>query len=295
MRKIVDFIIQPYPFNYKGSSLVVFLTCIFIFVFYVTYILQPYQIVSSELRMKYIYICVIRSVISISGVLLTVVLVNCADNTIKSKWKVKHELLFLYASLLFIGLGNFFIREVIYDNPNNFSLRYFKEELYNTFFTGFLVVTLIVSINFNRLFFRNQKRVKKLPMRRAQIEVSQNSRMVDIVTPLKKENFKLDTIDLLFVKSDGNYLEISLVDNLSFKKEIKRISILELKRQLSNYPHIIRSHRSYLVNLNKIEKVEGNAEGYTLILQNGDCTVPVSRGNITDFEESLHKFAEQEY
>ncbi|HMT30713.1 MAG TPA: LytTR family transcriptional regulator DNA-binding domain-containing protein, partial [Bacteroidia bacterium] len=40
---------------------------------------------------------------------------------------------------------------------------------------------------------------------------------------------------------------------------------------------IIRTHRAYLVNLRKVKKVEGNSQGYRLVFENVDETVPVAR------------------
>ena len=65
------------------------------------------------------------------------------------------------------------------------------------------------------------------------------------------------------------------------------MTIRELESQLANLPWIFKTHRSYLVNLNKISAVSGNAQGYQLSLQQYSATVPVSRGQLKKFDEAF--------
>ena len=61
----------------------------------------------------------------------------------------------------------------------------------------------------------------------------------------------------------------------------------ELESALSPYSNIIKTHRSFLVNLLHIHSVSGNAQGYKLHLSNFDEPVPVSRNMIEDFNARM--------
>ena len=50
-----------------------------------------------------------------------------------------------------------------------------------------------------------------------------------------------------------------------------------MEKQLSDLPQFFRCHRTYLVNLDRVGHVSGNAQGYKLHLEGIDNLVPVSR------------------
>lgn len=55
-----------------------------------------------------------------------------------------------------------------------------------------------------------------------------------------------------------------------------RSSLSRLENQLEGQ-NIVRCHRSFIVNLDKVEKVTGNAQGYKLHLETPELVVPVAR------------------
>ena len=109
----------------------------------------------------------------------------------------------------------------------------------------------IARLNFNRkLINRNQSSLEK------------NHLFIKDGTSLIKVLFD----DLLFVKSDGNYLEL----HTNTKKYLIRNSLKEFKKELPKNL-FLNSHRSYIVNLNKIESIGSNF----LILN--DIKIPLVR------------------
>ena len=99
---------------------------------------------------------------------------------------------------------------------------------------------------------------------------------------LKDENDKLDFVvpldQLVFIKAANNYVEINHLENEQIKKYLLRNSIRNIEAQLA-YPSIKRCHRSYLVNMDKVERITGNAQGYKIHFPfTVDFVVPVSRG-----------------
>lgn len=51
--------------------------------------------------------------------------------------------------------------------------------------------------------------------------------------------------------------------------------------------HIFHIHRAFLVNLNFITQVSGNAAGNKLQLFGSDKVLPVSKANVPDFRERV--------
>ena len=79
-------------------------------------------------------------------------------------------------------------------------------------------------------------------------------------------NIKIQRKNINYIKSDNNYIEIYT----SNKKYTQRSSIESFLEELSN-PNFMRIHRSYAVNINKVDAVNGQ---YVLI---GEDKCPLSR------------------
>ena len=81
----------------------------------------------------------------------------------------------------------------------------------------------------------------------------------------------------MFIKSDGNYSTVYLKKGDELRKKMIRNTLKSLENELINMEKIVRCHKSYIVNLNKVKQVTGNARGYNFILEGLEMTIPVSR------------------
>lgn len=95
----------------------------------------------------------------------------------------------------------------------------------------------------------------------------------------------LDTI--LFAKSESNYIAVHYLEGNTLKKKLVRSSLKKLESEINN-PQFFRTHRSYMVNLNKITAVNPTKKGHELVLSDGDHKVPVSSSYKTAFEEQMN-------
>lgn len=273
---------QPYPFYFEGKSLLKLLVILGIMGIVFHYFFQPFSVYLPEHKMSYFMITVVHTAVA----LVAIIICSLVIGTFKSLtefWTLGKEFLFLFTVLLVIGVGQFLIRDVIYDNPNNWSLGYFLEEVRNTFLVGVLFILILVPLNLNRLAHRNTNRAARLspaPFSTA------NNPFVAIQTQVKQDDFELDVSALIFARAEGNYVVLHLNNNAS-GTVLKRIPLGHLQDQLRHLPYITRTHRSYLVNLNFLDNIAGNAQGYTLSLINSPEKIPVSRKMIPHFERAL--------
>jgi DNA-binding LytR/AlgR family response regulator len=101
-----------------------------------------------------------------------------------------------------------------------------------------------------------------------------------------KERLLFHLDQALFLLAAGNYVEIvSYTDRTT--RELLRNTLSNLEIQLSQYQHFFRCHRSYIVNLTKITKVSGNAQGLKLTLKHFDETIPVARNYVEKFRAKI--------
>ena len=282
--RISKFLSQPYPFYYEGRDLWVIAGLIFFMTFIFTYFFEPFIVYEPEHRVNYFYICLIHSTTPV--VILYVWSLFCKlQNRITEKWNVRKEIFFVLMFFLLIGIGQFLIRDVIYDNPDNWSWYYLYEEIRNTFLVGTLFAAILVPLNLNYQFYKNQKKALTLFPSLTPVDVTSYSSSVFIKTQVKNDDFNLIPDDFIFARSDGNYMEVYLMNGNVAEKQVKRLTVKELEAQLCQYPFIMKTHRSYLVNLKGVETITGNAQGYRLKIKNYNETLPVSRYMISEFNK----------
>lgn len=281
-----DFLNQPYPFYYKGKQLFYFALLIFMMSVFFNYFFEPFDNYVPEHKMDFFWISVIHSVNAALVVLLLFGPIGMKIN--EDKWTVKKEMLLATALFITIGIFQFLVRDLIYDNPYNWSWRYLFEEIRNTCLVGFLFFAIIVPINYIRLKSQHTDLASQFNAKPHSEILVDKQESVAIQTQQKSDDFLLDPKTFLFAKADGNYLEIMVSQNGEIQKLLKRMTLKEFETQLKAPEFIIRTHRSYLVNLHHVSDIRGNAQGYQLHLTPHPETIPVSRGMIPLFESRIN-------
>ncbi|MGH2667037.1 LytTR family transcriptional regulator DNA-binding domain-containing protein [Flavobacterium sp.] len=282
-RRFLTFLEQPYPFYYEGKKLLEITGIIFSICLLFNYMLQPFDVNTSEHKMPYFWICMIHSATPVL-LLLCISFVWGLFPKVTEDWKIRKECLFILFLILLTGICQFLIRDIIYDNPRNWSWGYFTEEVLNSFIAGFFLAPIIISINLNRQQLKNQQKANRILEAMAEVKEIQSGAEVWIETEVKSEKFSFDSTNFIYAKAEGNYAEIYIKGEQGIHKFTKRIALKNLEAQLCDFPFIIKTHRSILLNRNFIGNVSGNAQGYKVTLKDCPDTVPVSRNYIQSFE-----------
>ena len=254
--------------------------------FFYNYVIQPFEINASELRLSYFWVSVIHS---ISPIFLLFILAGlCTRVEIYTEnWKLKYEFYFILIFLFLTGIIQFLLRDIVYDNPRNWSWFYVWEELLNTFIGGLILAFLVVSANLNIQFYNNSERATALNLNLKDKRISVENTEVFIETDTKTESFQLDINSLVFAQSQGNYIELWIKNEIGTKPILKRLKLKDLENELQPFSNIFRTHRSYILNIDFIENVNGNAQGYKINLKNCKEIIPVSRNYLTAFNQKL--------
>ena len=134
--KMKVYIKQPYPYYYEDLKKVfLLLCCISIVSFLFSYLFEPFNTDEAEHKISSLEIVIMHALIPVPIALGYLFLLN---KTIKDtiSWTIGKEFFHLSMILFIIGLTDFLIRDLIYTNPDNWSLRYLWEEIRNTFLVG---------------------------------------------------------------------------------------------------------------------------------------------------------------
>ncbi len=198
-------------------------------------------------------------------------------------WTVKKNLFSILLVIIIITILNWLYNSTVgKDITEQYNLFSF---LFITISVGFFP-TIFLTIFTEKYLSKKHNEIAENITTKIQLEekIIEN-KLIKIVSKNKKEEINIELDQLICIKSEGNYASIYFYENNIVKKQLIRNSLTKIKEQLIIFENIERSHRSYIVNFNNVEKISGNARNYNLHIANLDFTIPVSRNfpkNIID-------------
>lgn len=99
------------------------------------------------------------------------------------------------------------------------------------------------------------------------------------------EKLELLPDNLLAVQALDNYVNVFWKADDQLQSTLLRNTLTNIADQVSDAVHMYRSHRSWLVNVQRVAGVDGNAQGLKLSVELMDQQVPVSRSNISGYRQ----------
>lgn len=254
---------------------------------------KPFNINYEEHRFSYPVIALIFGIVDSIVFFLSVTLLQklFPRYVEENRWTVLKELT-LWAIVLFcIGLANFWLRDFIYVNTQNLSINYLLEEISHSYLFGFLVAGILTLSNLVYLLLSTVHKAAdwNLIVQTVSDSIHQPvSQSVTIEAESEQDNINFDISEFIFARVDGNYVEFYVLDeNGNIGRQIKRNTLKSVEKQLKAFKNIIRIHRSFLINIDYITSVKGNAQGYRLTVDGLDELIPVSRNYIQSFDSVM--------
>lgn len=283
-----------YPKRYQSQNLIKSSVIVFLILLLFLLLFKPFGVYDPELKMHYLFICFFHALAPAFILFCYFQALNYFRKEKKrTKWTLLKEYIHIGFMLVFMGSASFLMRDLIYSNPDNWSWNYFWEEIRNCFVAG---IFFYFFIRLSSFYFESKKGspfvLQFIPLE-AETEKATRESNLFISTQVKQDDFSLDIEQLLFVKADGNYIELTKSNGNTIITEVKRISLTQFETQIADYPHFFRCHRTYLVNMFKVEKVSGNSQGYLLSFPETTIKVPVSRKQIDSFNSYYQRLRNQ--
>lgn len=276
LHKLKEEIDKPYPFvdsNWKTAVLIGF--CIFLFL----YVFKPFRL-DLYPGNKFFYTFGF-GVVTVVCLFLDYFLLNLIQKKTKFIWTLWCEIIWDSLILCTIALGN-----GLYNNVLDF-LFLKKENLQILPLWDAFLVTIPVGILFT-IFFGLIKHARLKAQQKEELvsedsEESNNREFICISSANKREpDVVLSVEDILYIESMGNLLKIHYLS--AETKMASRVIRNTLKNLAAlDHPDLYRCHRSFVLNLHKINQVSGNSNGYTVKLTHGQEEIPVSRKYAADF------------
>ncbi len=103
------------------------------------------------------------------------------------------------------------------------------------------------------------------------------NRFIELNSENESDNLRLLLSEVVFIKSADNYVEVGFLDEGEFKKKMIRNTLKNIEKQLKEFNNFVRTHRSSIVNIQYISKLNKNFNTYWITLDETKETIPVSR------------------
>ena len=211
------------------------------------------------------------------------------------KWTRGRMLLYLSSFLIFMGLC-VFVYEYILIGRHSVE-EYWTKRFFTIFFidmvagitVGLIPVTIFTYMARNRNLRKNLEEAVKLNESLSRRLKSEEPDNIIVLEGSTKDSISLMTDAILYIESAGNYVNVVYNEEGAARKKMLRSTIKQIEEILLPYNIFIRCHRAFIVNINHISNIAGNAQGYKLTLNNGEEEIPVSRTYMKALKDSLNQ------
>lgn len=280
----------------SGSLFKYFLVGVFVTLFLIVF--QPFDINLWQTPYKFFKLAGFGAVSFLMPALYSFLLTLFVPAQVREdRWTVGKEIVSVIIVLVLIAFAN-----MLYSNAiaiMHISFINFINALISVVLLGVFPVSFLVLSRHNRLFKRNTTEAQVVneqlqtesPGTDSKPEIAETTvtENIELTAENEKDKLVLKATDLLYIESADNYSNVVFVENGKTKRQLIRSSLKRLESQVS-HPFIVRCHRTYIVNLKNVIKVEGNAAGYKLQLGSDADAVPVSRGFGTEIIQKIKGF-----
>ncbi len=269
---------QPFPFNADFRKRLISILFIALFVSLFLFLFRPFGL--DQLDHNLLLITMGYGVITYFASLWVVVILpkRFPSFFTEERWTTGKELLFILITISLIAFGN-----IIYSYYLGFIPITLQSIMYFGLYTLLVAIFPVFAgtlIRQNILLRKNLKEATYLSdnlYHKVRMPGSLTS-TVTIHSENGKDHFTEDPANIYFLKSAENYVEVYYLSNGVTNRKLIRTTLKNAHDDLKSTSQFYRCHRTCLVNLEKVKRVTGNAQGYRLILENIEETIPVSRG-----------------
>lgn len=106
-------------------------------------------------------------------------------------------------------------------------------------------------------------------------EVSFVPRKIILKSPTVNQCIEVIPANIEYIKTSGNYVEIYATGDK--KAQLLRATLSFIAQRLSGYTFLVKCHRQYYINIEKVTSYKGNSQRILLSLETAKEEIPVSK------------------
>lgn len=283
---------KPHPFIFNAYS--VFVPSII--TFFIIAVLAPLQFQELTIQIRLMVAISVSLFVALSIVVSVSLLRKLVSKTlIDDSWTVGKEVLLVLSVVFVIIILLSVAVLIVQDNEDPIISLVLKTA---SITIGVSIFPILILVLFEQYRYQ-QSQFKKATILTQTLK-SENSKLRSSIHKtissekkllLKSDNndieLQLHPNDLVYIKSDGNYLEVFFSEANQIQKKLLRNSLKKLDIVLPK-SIFFRCHNRFIINGNFIVKVEGNARNLELTLKGCPETIPVSRAKAKEIATFLN-------
>lgn len=278
---MLKFLLKPYPAPYPDLKKGWIAFVIGLFIALTLLILEPFDINLIETENRTLKIAGFGLITFFLVFLFTVLLPKWLPQVYNDKqWVVYKEILVLCVLITTIGICNALYSQYVFmdndDAPNMLGF------IGQTFILGTVPSAFIIAFDYYRSTKKYEEQSKELKAPFKKTESTKAAKELELKGDNEGEQLVLTAEQLLYLESNANYVTICYEKEGILKKAVFRSSLSNMEKQLAEEVALKRCHRSYIVNLNRVQGVAGNAQGFQLSTPPLEERLPVSRKYVNE-------------
>ncbi len=288
IKKAKCILYKPHPFIFNWSSVII----PFIITFLVLILFQPFNFSTFTTTSLLIWASSFGLIAATSVLVVVKSLQKLWPRALDDeRWTVGKEVLLFLTVIIVICLAIYCLFLILNPQQNHWFLlqTVFVRSILISIFP-ILILVLYEQSHYQRIKWKEAQALNRELLQKQIPSQKKTSSGIDSKVILTAENQKMalqiDAESLLFIKSEGNYVEVYYQQRKHLQKKLVRNSLKAISEQLPQR-HFFRCHNRYLVNVYHIQRVEGNARNLELIMTNQELQIPVSRAKSQALQQLL--------
>lgn len=272
---------KPYPLSddLKYNTKISFFISIGLFLF--LFLFQPFEINSLPVKERYYLITGFAVITFLSLSFNLLIIPSLFPKIFLSKdWNVLKEILWYTWILGTILTGLFLLNNSMGAIKVSFQL------VVMLILIAVIPISVLIIVNHNRILRIHLKMADELN-KKLKEHKSVAEKMVYFNSSYQKDSLAIKVSSLLFIRSANNYIEVFWKEGDAVKNQMVRCSMVNAEEAVADYNFIQKCHRSYMININYLDKIEGNSQGYKIILEGIIDPIPVSRNFVNKLKELI--------
>jgi hypothetical protein len=199
---------------------------------------------------------------------------------IKRIWNIKKEILWNLWILTTISVGYYLYYKMLGIFDVDFKM------ILGLIIIAIIPITGLITVNRNRIL-RSYVKLSKGINKRLKENRFKEEKLVHFESDYVNDNLSIKVNLLILIRAANNYIEVFWKEGKNIKSQMIRTSLRKVEELLHKHKFIFKCHRSYMVNVNFIDKVEGSVQGYKIFFENIDFSVPVSKNFASKLRERI--------
>ncbi len=267
---------QPYPFTKSWRKAFASAIGAGLFVAFFLFVFKPFgTTVTPGAELKFLGVCALFGLVTVAITLIITGLTRYYTQLFdEEKWVVWREIAFNLFFISCIGFGNLLLAHFLWRIPFNAKTFWGWQGI--TFAVGIfptIVGALIGQMQLSKKYIAEATKIAPKPHPAHDI----NEIWVILEGENQNEQLRLQPSHIAYIAAADNYVRVFYRENEQVKNLMLRATMKKMEDALLDHPFLFRCHRTFLVNMELVQKVSGNAQGYRLHLEGFEESIPVSR------------------